>query len=80
MAKSTSVVLCPLTSHMVEVSPIRITLISDKRNGLNQTSQIMTDKVITVTRSRIGKVIGKVDDETMLRMNRALAFVLGLGQ
>jgi hypothetical protein len=37
----------------------------------------MVDKVMTVRRNKIGDVIGRVDDETVLSVNRSLAVFLG---
>ncbi|WP_256361502.1 type II toxin-antitoxin system PemK/MazF family toxin [Methylomonas koyamae] len=37
----------------------------------------MVDKPQSVSRSKIGAVIGHVDDETLLAVNRALAVFLG---
>ncbi len=79
-AAATSVVLCLISSHLVEAPAFRISVEPNADNGLQQTSQIMVDKLLTVPRARIGKVIGHLDDETMLRLNRTLAFVIGLGQ
>ncbi len=78
--RSSSVVVCLFTTHCVDAPAVRVTVEPDPINGLGQVSQIMVDKIVTVARSRIGKVIGRLDDETMLRLNRTLAFVVGLGQ
>lgn len=75
-----SVVLCLVTSHLVDAPALRVPLDASPATGLTQTSQIMTDKIVAVARSRIGKAIGRIDDETILRLNRTLAFVIGLGQ
>jgi mRNA interferase MazF len=47
------------------------------RNGLRKTSQVMVDKIQTVARSRIGKTIGRLEQETLVAVNRALAVFLG---
>jgi hypothetical protein len=39
----------------------------------------MADKVVSVRRDKIGAVVGALDDETMLGLSRALAFVMGMG-
>jgi mRNA interferase MazF len=38
----------------------------------------MVDKPQSVPRHRLGPMLGRVDDETMLAANRALAVFLGL--
>ena len=50
----------------------------DASNGLRQPSQVMVDKMQAVPRPRVGPVIGRVDDATMLTVDRALAVFLGL--
>lgn len=79
-AGASSLVLCLVSSHLVDASAFRILLEPSPGNGLRQTSQIMVDKMLTVPRARMGKVVGHLDDETMLRLTRTLAFVVGLGQ
>ena len=38
----------------------------------------MLDRITTAPRGKIGGVIGRLDDTTMLSVNRALAVFLGL--
>jgi mRNA interferase MazF len=38
----------------------------------------MADKPVTIRRDRIGRRIGHLDRDEMLRLNTALAFVMGL--
>ena len=72
-----SVVLCQMTSVLVDVS-FRVTIEAHPNNGLQLTSQIMADKPITLRREKVGHRIGSLDAAEMGRLNRALAFVLGL--
>ena len=46
-------------------------------NGLAKPSQVMVDKPQSVAREKVGTVMGHLDDETMLAVNRALAVFLG---
>ena len=41
-------------------------------------SRLMVDKIITVAKSRVGKQIGRLDDEDVVRLNRAVVVFLGL--
>jgi mRNA interferase MazF len=41
-------------------------------------SQIMADKVTTVKRDKVDRTIGRISDETLLRLNRAIALWFGL--
>ncbi len=38
----------------------------------------MVDKLITVPRDKVGAAIGRLEDEVMLRVGRALAVWLGI--
>jgi mRNA interferase MazF len=73
-----SVTVLPVTSALRETPLFRLTLQPDTGNGLRQTSQIMVDKAHTVSRDKIGRTIGRVDDGVLLAVNRALAVFLGL--
>ena len=56
----------------------RITLEPSAANGLREVSQIMVDKIVSVKREKIGEAFGRLDDETLLRVNRALTVWLGV--
>jgi mRNA interferase MazF len=73
-----SVTLLPLTSEVLDLPPVRITIQPTQRNGLRSTSQIMIDKIATVTRRKIRQRIGRVEDALMRRVDAALARFLGL--
>jgi len=73
-----SVVICQMTSEIVDAPDFRVTIEPGAGNGLRARSQIMADKPITVRRGRIGQSIGRLDDRDVDRLNVALAFVMGL--
>ncbi|MFI5021178.1 MAG: type II toxin-antitoxin system PemK/MazF family toxin [Alphaproteobacteria bacterium] len=74
-----SVVMCPLTTFRVEAPLFRITVEPTQGNGLRRPSQVMVDKITTLRRDRLRSTIGRLDQETMRRVDRALAVFLGLG-
>ena len=74
-----SVTLVPVTSTLVDAPLFRLTVAPSAGNGLRALSQIMIDKVTTVARARIGPTIGHVEDDFLLRVNRALALWVGIG-
>ncbi|MBA3404337.1 MAG: type II toxin-antitoxin system PemK/MazF family toxin [Gemmatimonadaceae bacterium] len=74
-----SVVICPLTSDLLESSDIRLRIEPNARNGLRLPSNIMIDKVSTIPRARCREVIGKVDELTLERVAANLSLLLGLG-
>lgn len=73
-----SVTLCLVTSALRETPLFRITVDPSPENGLQRISQIQVDKVMTVARERIGGVIGRLDDATMLKVSRSLAVFVGI--
>lgn len=73
-----SITLLPVTSEIRSAPLFRITVEPSDANGLGKVSQIMIDKPVSVRRDRIGKPFGRIEDETLLRVNRALAVWVGL--
>jgi mRNA interferase MazF len=77
-ATHSSVTLLPLTSTVVDAPLFRMTIDPNRDNGLTRVSQIMVDKIITVSRDKVGASIGRLEDDAMLRVGRALAVWLGI--
>ena len=73
-----SATLCPLTTSLKDASRIRIAIAPSASNGLVSLSHVLTDKVNTVSRTRIGKRIGVLSDQEMAEVDAALLFFLGL--
>jgi mRNA interferase MazF len=73
-----SFIVLPITSAIEAAPLIRITIDPTPENGLRAVSQIMIDKPTTIRRERIGRVIGRLPDDIMLRINRALIVWMGL--
>jgi mRNA interferase MazF len=72
-----SITILPVTSELHETPLFRVRVEPSRGNGLRKVSEIMIDKTHTVARDRVGANIGRLDDETMLAVNRALAVFLG---
>ena len=73
-----SVIVCQMTSTLAHAADFRITVEPSETNGLQRTSQIMADKPVTVRRERVSARIGRLDVRDVRRLNRALAFCVGL--
>jgi mRNA interferase MazF len=73
-----SVVICQMTSEIVDAPDFRVTIEPAATSGLRTRSQVMADKPVTIRRERIGQIIGRLSDSELGRLNVALAFVLGL--
>jgi mRNA interferase MazF len=67
-----------MTSECSDAPDLRLTIDPTEKNGLRVRSQVMADKPVTVRRERIGRQVGHLDDKDILRLNVALAFVMGL--
>ena len=72
-----SVTILPVTSELRITPLFRIALNPNELNGLSKPSQVMVDKPQSISREKVGAVIGHLEDETMLAVNRALAVFLG---
>ena len=73
-----SIVVCQMTSRMIDAADFRVTIEPSTENGLRARSQVMADKPVTVRGERIGRRIGRLASEDIVRLNAALAFVIGL--
>ena len=73
-----SITVAPVTSTIVDTPLFRVTVEPSRRNGLRLVSQIMVDKVTTVRRQRLGQTIGRLEEDVMLRVSRALALWFGV--
>jgi mRNA interferase MazF len=73
-----SVTVLQLTSDLRDLRLVRINIEPTRENGLLRRSQIQIDKAVSVSRHRIGRRIGRVDEATMRRVDRALMRFLGL--
>lgn len=73
-----SVTVCLVTSALRDAPIFRITVDPSPATGLQRVSQIQIDKIVTVARERVGGVIGRLDDTTLLKVSRSLAVFVGL--
>ncbi len=73
-----SVIICQMSSDVVDAADFRVTVDPSTENGLRVRSQVMADKPVTIRRERIGRQIGRLSAAEMARLNAALAFVMGL--
>ena len=73
-----SVLVAQVTSTIVDAPLYRLTIEPSQSTGLNTTSQVMVDKIITMRREKCGQVKGRIDDATLVALNRMLSTMLGL--
>jgi mRNA interferase MazF len=73
-----SITICALTTDETDAPLFRLPIEPNERNGLRVPCRLMVDKVTTVPKSKVGAHIGRLDDEDVLRLNRAVLVFLGL--
>ncbi len=73
-----SMLVCLCTSELRDAPIYRLALAPSDTTGLRVPSQVMVDKIMAVRRTRCGPAIGRLDDETLLQLNRMLAVVIGI--
>ena len=75
---TTSVTVCAFTTDPTEAPLFRLRVEPDQLNGLRESSSLMVDKLTTVPRSKLGTHVGRLSDEEMVRLGRAILVFLGL--
>jgi mRNA interferase MazF len=73
-----SVTVCPLTTNPVQAPLTRIPIEPSDLNGLEHPSNLMVDKITTVPRDTLRDKLGRLRDDDLVRLNRALIVFLGL--
>ena len=74
-----SVTVCAFTTDPTEAPLMRIPIDPDDLNGLHEPSHLMVDKLTTVPRPKLGERIGRLGDEEVVQLGRAIVVFLGLG-
>jgi mRNA interferase MazF len=73
-----SVTICVMTTDPTDAPLVRLRVEPDEINGLDQTSRIMADKITTVPKASLGQRMGRLSDEDLVRLGRAIVVFLGL--
>ncbi|MBX9591318.1 MAG: type II toxin-antitoxin system PemK/MazF family toxin [Hyphomonadaceae bacterium] len=73
-----SVTVCAFTTDKTEAPLFRLPVEPNERNGLRAACRLMVDKITTVPKGRVGAQVGRLDEEDILRLNRAIVVFLGL--
>ena len=77
-ASTSTITLVPITSSVIDNNLFRLTVSPTPENGLHNLSQLMTDKITTVSRQKVGKIVGALDLATIQAMNAQLAMFIGI--
>lgn len=73
-----SVTILPITSEIRDTPLFRFLIEPSKENGLLKTSQVMIDKIQTVSIEKVSHPFGSISENQLIEINRLLALFLGL--
>jgi mRNA interferase MazF len=73
-----SIVVCGISTEVLDVPSYRVTVEPSDLNGLRQSSSVMLDKIAAVPRAKLGRRIGVLEPAHMTRLDEALLIFLGL--
>lgn len=67
-----------MTTDPTDAPLFRLLISPDELTGLDQPSRLMVDKLTTVPKASLGQRIGRLGDEDLVRLDRAVVVFLGL--
>ena len=73
-----SITICPFNTDPTDAPLFRLPIVPNEGNGLHAVCRLMVDKITTVSKTKIGSRVGRLDDEDVVRLNRAVLVFLGL--
>ena len=72
-----SVILCLVTSSNAN-APYRVHILPSQENGLKRESWVMTEKIITIPKTNLGKKIGTLEPHYLVAIKQNVAKLLGI--
>ena len=76
--RTSSITICAFTTDPTDAPLFRLPVEPNERNGLRAACRLMADKITTVPKARLGSRVGRLDEEDVVRLNRAIIVFLGL--
>ncbi len=73
-----SILVCPFTTDPTDAPLFRLPVVPEPNNGLRALSRLMVDKITPIPKSKLGARIGRLADEDIIRLNRAVMVFLGM--
>jgi mRNA interferase MazF len=73
-----SITICAFTTDLTDAPLFRLPIKPNAGNGLRTPCRLMVDKITTVPKAKIGARVGRLDDEDIVRLNRAVLVFLGM--
>jgi mRNA interferase MazF len=77
--KTDSITVCAFTTDPTDAPLFRLIIEPSESNGLRAVCRLMVDKITTIPKSRLGYRVGRIADEDIVRLNRAILVFLGIG-
>ena len=72
-----SITVCAFTTDPTDAPLFRLPIEPSQGNGLRAVCRLMVDKITTISKAKIGARVGRLTDEDMVRLKRAVLVVLG---
>ena len=73
-----SITICAFTTDETEAPLFRLAIEPNALNGLRVACRLMVDKISTVPKTKVGARVGRLEDESVVRLNQAVLVFLGL--
>jgi mRNA interferase MazF len=73
-----SITIVAFTTDATDAPLFRLPVEPDESNGLRAPCRLMVDKITTIPKAKLGTRVGRLSDEDMLRLNRAVLVFLGM--
>ncbi|HEY1658044.1 MAG TPA: type II toxin-antitoxin system PemK/MazF family toxin [Candidatus Sulfotelmatobacter sp.] len=78
LGKLDSITVCPFTTNQTDAPLFRLMVEPTVTNGLRFPCCLMVDRIMTLPKSRIGVRVGRLANEDMVRLSRAVLVFLGI--
>lgn len=76
--RTDSATVCAFTTDPTDAPLFRLPIEPNEGNGLHAVCRLMVDKITTVPKVKMGGRVGRLADEDMVRLNRAVLVFLGI--
>ena len=76
--RTESITVYAFTTDPTDAPVFRLPVEPTENNGLRAVCRLMVDKITTVPEAKIGSLVGRLADEDMVRLNRAVLVFLGI--
>jgi mRNA interferase MazF len=73
-----SITVCAFTTDPTDAPLFRLPIEPSEANGLRAPCRLMADKITTVQKARLGSYVGRLADDDIVRLNRAVLVFLGI--